>query len=77
MDYKKIKEELKRIVGNARYFDKKTFETIMDDRRKADKIFKDGGNVQEFYKNSSTVKTRFYVENGPAYCELLSILYNV
>lgn len=74
MNFKEIKEELKKGVSSTRYFDKKTFEIIMNDRKTAEKIFENGGNVQEFYKNSETSKTKFYIENSGAYCELITIL---
>ena len=76
MEYKKIKEELKRVVSSVKYFDKKTFDTILKDKKEAANIVENGGDVQEFYKNSDTSKTRFYLENSGAYCELLSILAN-
>lgn len=76
MEYKKIKEELKKVVSSVKYFDKKTFDTILRDKKEAATIAENGGDVQEFYKNSDTSKTRFYIENGGAYCELLSILAN-
>lgn len=74
MDFKEIKEELKKYVSSVKYFDKKTFEIIVSDRKKAIKILEEGGNAQEFYKNSETSRTKFYTENGSAYCQLLSIL---
>lgn len=77
MEYKKVKEELKKRRPDVRFFNKKTFETILKDRQEAHKILENGGNAQEFYKSSETVKTRFYLENGGAYCELLSILPNM
>lgn len=74
MNYKDIKEELKKYVSNVKYFDKKTFEIILRDRKTAKEILESGGSVQEFYKNSETAKTRFYLENGGAYCQLLTII---
>lgn len=74
MNFKKIKEELKKYVSSVKYLDKKTFEIIVADREAAMKILNEGGDVQEFYKNSETSKTKFYKENGGAYCQLLSIL---
>lgn len=74
MDFKKIKKELKNNVSSVKYFDKKTFEIIMSDRKAAEKIFEEGGDVQKFYRNSKTTKTKFYIENSGAYCQLLTIL---
>ena len=34
MEYKKIKEELQKVVSNVKYFDKKTFDIILKDRKK-------------------------------------------
>ena len=74
MGYKEIKEELKKSVSNVKYFNENTFKIIMKDRQTAKEIFETGGDVQEFYKNSETSKTKFYLENGGAYCQLLTIL---
>lgn len=74
MTFKEIKEELKKNVSSVKYFNKETFEVIMRDRKTANEILESGGNVQEFYKNSETAKTRFYLENGGAYCQLLTII---
>lgn len=46
----------------------------MDDKAIAKKIAMAEGNVQDFYKMSETSKTKFYLENGGAYCALLEIL---
>ena len=74
MNYKEIKEKLSKQVSSVKYFNKQTFDIIMKDRETANKIYEEGGNVQEFYKNCETSKTKFYTENGGAYCQLLSIL---
>ena len=74
MTFKEIKEELKKSVSSVKYFNKETFEVIVRDIKTAKEILESGGNVQEFYKNSETAKTRFYLENGSAYCHLLTII---
>ena len=74
MTFKEIKEELKKSVSNVKYFNKETYEIIIKDIKTAKEILESGGNVQEFYKNSKTAKTRFYLENGGAYCQLLTII---
>lgn len=74
MDFKEVKEELKRNVSSVKYFNERTFEIIMQDIKTAKEILKEGGNAQEFYRGSETAKTRFYLENGSAYCHLLTIL---
>lgn len=74
MDFKEIKEKLRKCASSVKYFDMKTFAIIMADRKAAMIIAKEGGDVQEFYRNSRTSKTRFYTENGGAYCRLLAIL---
>lgn len=74
MNFKEIKEELKKSVSSVKYFNENTFKIIMKDRNTANKIFETGGDVQKFYRNSETSKTKFYLENGGAYCQLLTIL---
>ena len=74
MNFKEAKEELKKSVSSVKYFNERTFEIIMQDIKRAREILKEGGNVQEFYRDSETSKTRFYLENGGAYCQLLTIL---
>lgn len=74
MTFKEIKEELKKSVSSVKYFNKETFEIIIRDIKTAKEILESGGNVQEFYKNSETAKTKFYLENGCAYCQLLTII---
>lgn len=74
MTFKEIKEELKKSVSSVKYFNKETFEIIIRDIKTAKEILESGVNVQEFYKNSETAKTKFYLENGCAYCQLLTII---
>lgn len=75
MNYQKIKEELKKKVSSIKYLDKKTFEIIINERKQAEIIASEGGDVQAFYRASKTAQTKFYKQNGGAYCELLSLLY--
>ena len=74
MNYNEVKNELKKRCNSLKGFTKKTYEIIMSERKIAEKILEDGGNAQEFYENSETLKTDFYINNGGAYCELLYIL---
>lgn len=74
MNFKEIKEELKKSASSVKYFNKETFEIITRDIKTAKEILESGGNAQEFYKNSETSKTKFYTENSGAYCQLLTIL---
>lgn len=74
MNYNEAKNELKKRCSNLKGFTRKTYETILSDRKTAEKIFEDGGDVQRFYRSSETSKTDFYKNNGGAYCELLFIL---
>ena len=74
--YQMIKNKLlekthKKVI---KYLNPKTLSIILNDREKAKEILKLGGNVQEFYKNSETLKTNFYLKNSCDYCELLEIL---
>ena len=74
MSFNEAWEELGKSVSSVKYFNRKTFEIIVRDMKTAKDIFKSGGDVQEFYRNSETSRTKFYRENGGAYCQLLSIL---
>ena len=74
MDYKAIKEELKKRHKNIKGFTKAAFDIIVADRQTAADLAENGGDVQAFYRQSATSKTDFYINNGGAYCELISIL---
>ena len=74
MNYQEAKEELKKRVSSIRYFSKRTYDTIVKERKQAEKIAEAGGDVQAFYRASETARTKFYKENSGAYCELLSLL---
>ena len=74
MDYKAIKEELKKRRNNIKGFTKAVFDIIIADRQAAADLAENGGDVQAFYRQSETSKTDFYINNGGAYCELISIL---
>ena len=74
MDYKAIKEELKKRRNNIKGFTKAVFDIIISDRQTAADLAENGGDVQAFYRQSATSKTDFYINNGGAYCELVSIL---
>lgn len=74
MVFESIREQLKKKVSNVKYFDRRTFNIILDDRKKAVEIAENGGDVQSFYRTSRTAETKFYQKNSGAYCELLSLL---
>ncbi len=74
MNYKSIKAELKKSVSSVKYFNEETFRIILKDKETAGRILEEGGDVQGFYRNSETSKTKFYTQNSGAYCHLLSIL---
>ena len=74
MEYKAIKEELKKRRNNIKGFTKAVFDIIIADRQTAADLAENGGDVQAFYRQSATSKTDFYINNGGAYCELISIL---
>lgn len=74
MEYKAIKEELKKRRNNIKGFTKAVFDIIIADRQTAADLAENGGDVQAFYRQSETSKTDFYINNGGAYCELISIL---
>ena len=75
--FAEIKNRLIRENGNARYFDKKTLEILLKDKKEAARRFGAGENVNApggFWANSATVKTEFYNKNSRGYCVLLEIL---
>lgn len=72
--YTEVKELLKAKRQNTRYFNRKTFDIILNDIQAANQIFDDGGDIQAFYKTSETSKTDFYTKNGGAYCTMLEII---
>lgn len=78
--FAEIKNRLIRENGNARYFDKKTLEILLKDKKEAARRFDAGENVNApggFWANSATVKTEFYNKNSGGYCVLLEILQTV
>ena len=78
--FAEIKNRLIRENGNARYFDKKTLEILLKDKKEAARRFDAGENVNApggFWANSATVKTEFYNKNSSGYCVLLEILQTV
>ena len=74
MEYKAIKEELKKRHSNIKGFTNNVYNIIIADRKTAEDLAKNGKDVQAFYRQSATSKTYFYINNGGAYCELVSIL---
>jgi len=74
--FKFCKLELARRRDSIKYFNRSTFDIIMRDRRAARVYSEKGGNAQDYYRTSETLKTDFYNKNGGAYCELLCILGN-
>ena len=74
MGYFEARRRLAENCESIRGFNKKTFEIIIADRKKASELMRLGEYVQGFYRASATAKTNFYKNNGGAYCELLSIL---
>ena len=73
-EIKSLTEKLIKRGETAEFFNRETLDIIMDDRITAAEIMLNGGNVQEFYRGSETLKTEFYNKNSCAYCALLEIL---
>lgn len=74
MSFKDVKQILKTRCSSIKGFTKEVYSIILADRKTAFEMADRGENVQEFYKTSATAHTDFYINNGGAYCELLSIL---
>lgn len=78
--YKAVREKLEAVRKDLQYFNRATLETILNDREHAQLIADIGGSgaeVQDFYRKCKTTETKFYQLNGPAYCELLEVLYEL
>ena len=73
-EIKSLTEKLIKRGETAEFFNRETLDIIMDDRITAAEIMLTGGNIQEFYRGSETLKTEFYNKNSCAYCALLEIL---
>lgn len=74
MKYSDVKQILKSRCKNIKGFTKEIYMIILADRKKAFELAEAGEDVQTFYKASKTAQTDFYINNGGAYCELLSII---
>lgn len=73
-DFKFYMNRLNTKCHNTKYFTKKFFEQFLKDNETAYQVLIDGGDVQEFWKHSETARSRFYTQNGGAYCVFLEIV---
>lgn len=72
--YTNLKNALSRAGERTEYFTPEMLEIIMKDRLSAAKVAASGVNTQEFWRESDTEKTDFYIKNSCAYCVLLELL---
>lgn len=74
VDFKTVKEELKKQVKSVRFFDLKTFKTYIDDQKRVARLMDAGMSNTEAWSDAEIYKTRFYNENSGAYCVFLEVL---
>lgn len=73
--YEDAKAALIKDGESTRYFSRKTYHTILKERKLAYEALERCDDPQEVYQNGDTVRTKFYNENGCAYCRLLEHVY--
>lgn len=71
--YKEMKEELKTVRKDIRYFNEKFYTAFVKDYRKSIQNNIDGTDAEEFRE---TKQTDFYNKNSGAYCAFLELFYS-
>lgn len=73
--YEDAKAALQKDGESTRYFSRKAYHTILKERNLAYEALERCDDPQEVYRNGETLRSKFYNENGGAYCRLLEHVY--
>ena len=71
--YKNIKADLSARCSSVKHFNRAFFNQYVIDYKNARAALEAGNDPQQSWKNSATLKSKFYCLNSCAYCEFLAV----